>query len=253
MSIQFNGRAGRWEVRWREGGRQRSRLFRRKGDAHAFELDIKRRKQLGALAGVIQSRITLAEFVARTGGRAMPSRTSSRRPAGATLRSGARTCCRARRLRAAGDHADAGRGPARPADAREVGAPTQRKALMLLQGILRRAVVRGLIPANPVSVVDKPTAQPPPASPGAARAGDRRADPRAARSPARRDARLAARVRRPAPGRGDDRTLGRPAERTLHVHASKTERAAGRRAARSAGAGPRRVAPRVAGGRRTAP
>jgi len=31
---------------------------------------------------------------------------------------------------------------------------------MLLQGILRRAVVRGLIPANPVSVVDKPR-QPP--------------------------------------------------------------------------------------------
>ena len=35
-----------------------------------------------------------------------------------------------------------------------VGVQTQ--ALMLLQGILRRAVVRGLIPVNPVSVVDKP-------------------------------------------------------------------------------------------------
>lgn len=41
-----------------------------------------------------------------------------------------------------------------------VGVQTQRKAVMLLQGILRRAVVRGLIPSNPVSVIDKPR-QPP--------------------------------------------------------------------------------------------
>ena len=32
-----------------------------------------------------------------------------------------------------------------------IGIQTQRKALMLLRGILRRAVVRGLIPANPVA------------------------------------------------------------------------------------------------------
>jgi hypothetical protein len=38
-------------------------------------------------------------------------------------------------------------------DAQRVGIQTQRKAPMLLQGILRRAVVRGLIPVNPVSVV----------------------------------------------------------------------------------------------------
>lgn len=41
-------------------------------------------------------------------------------------------------------------------DAHRVGVQTQRKALMMLQGILRRAVLRGLIAANPVSVVDKP-------------------------------------------------------------------------------------------------
>lgn len=65
MSIQWNPRAGKWEVRWREGGRQPSRLFVRKGDARAFELELQRRKQLGALApGVMQSKMTLAEFVA---------------------------------------------------------------------------------------------------------------------------------------------------------------------------------------------
>jgi site-specific recombinase XerD len=42
----------------------------------------------------------------------------------------------------------------------KVGAPTQRKALMLLQGILRRAVVRGLIPINPAQLVDKPKQRP---------------------------------------------------------------------------------------------
>lgn len=50
-----------------------------------------------------------------------------------------------------------------------VPAPTQRKTLMLLQGILRRAVVRGLIPANPVQLVtkpkQKPTSTPQPLSP----------------------------------------------------------------------------------------
>lgn len=38
----------------------------------------------------------------------------------------------------------------------KVGTPTRRKAMMLLQGILRRAVVRGLIPVNPAQLVDKP-------------------------------------------------------------------------------------------------
>jgi hypothetical protein len=44
LSIQWNPRAGKWEVRWREGGKQPSRLFDRKGDARAFELEIERRK-----------------------------------------------------------------------------------------------------------------------------------------------------------------------------------------------------------------
>jgi integrase len=47
-----------------EGGRKLSQSFLRAEDARAFDVDIKRRKQLGALApGIIQSRQTLAEFV----------------------------------------------------------------------------------------------------------------------------------------------------------------------------------------------
>lgn len=59
-----NGRA-KYEVRYREGGRERSRTFTRRGDAEAFDLEVKRRKQLGPLAGTIMfsqmTQPTLAE------------------------------------------------------------------------------------------------------------------------------------------------------------------------------------------------
>jgi integrase len=50
MSVQKRVRGGRkrWVVRWREGGQQRSRTFDRKEDANTFELETRRRGQLGA-------------------------------------------------------------------------------------------------------------------------------------------------------------------------------------------------------------
>jgi len=51
----------RWELRWREAGRRRSRTFDRKGDAVTFESDRVRRKQLGHAA--IPDDVRLAEFV----------------------------------------------------------------------------------------------------------------------------------------------------------------------------------------------
>jgi integrase len=162
LSIQWNPRAGKWEVRWREGGKQPSRLFDRKGDARAFELEIERRKQLGALApGVMQSKMTLAEFVAEDWWPryAIPNLADD---------------TRRRYLEVWGTHLLDRVGPYElraftpllVEDLRDqmtrakVPGPTQRKALMLLQGVLRRAVVRGLIPANPVQLVAKPK-QPP--------------------------------------------------------------------------------------------
>ena len=163
MSVRKrDDRDGQYEVRWREGGRQRSRLFGKKGDAQAFELDVKRRRQLGPLAaGVIQSRLTLAEYVRDEWWPryAVPNlKPSTRRRYlevwGTHL------------LPRIGDYQLREITPALVEDlcsqfrAAKVGVQTQRKAVMLLQGILRRAVVRGLIPSNPVSVVDKPR-QPP--------------------------------------------------------------------------------------------
>ena len=206
-------------------GRQRSRLFGKKGDAQAFELDVKRRRQLGPLAaGVIQSRLTLAEYVRDEWWPryAVPNlKPSTRRRYlevwGTHL------------LPRIGDYQLREITPALVEDlcsqfrAAKVGVQTQRKAVMLLQGILRRAVVRGLIPSNPVSVVDKPrqpaTKRPQPLAPlivETIRAGHlvERRDTRASL--------LAYGGLRPEEATNahwDD--LG---ERILHAHAGKTER-----------------------------
>jgi integrase len=226
MSVhRHEGRDGRYEVRWREGGRQRSRSFAKKGDAQAFELDVKRRRALGPLAaGVLQSRMTLAEFVSEEWWPryAVPNlKPSTRRRYlevwGTHL------------LPRIGDYQLREITPALVEDlcgqfrAAGVGVQTQRKAIMLLQGILRRAVVRGLIPANPVSVVDKPR-QPP----------TRRPQPLEPLTIERIRARLRQRdatlvsVLAYAGLRPDEATSARwddLGERILHVHASKTERA----------------------------
>src|SRR5689334_5410049 len=143
MSIRKRGQ--KYEIRWKEGGRKRSRSFERAGDAEAFELEARRRKQLGPLAsGVIQYRQTLAEFIEQDWWPryAIPNLAPD---------------TRRRYLEIWGTHLLPRVGGyeireitplvvedmiATMVRAR-VPAPTQRKAVMLLQGILRRAVVHG--------------------------------------------------------------------------------------------------------------
>ena len=63
-----NGRTV-YRVRWRIGGRgtrEQVRSFDRRADAERFETEMRRRKQLGELASVKPSRVTLDEF-ARAG------------------------------------------------------------------------------------------------------------------------------------------------------------------------------------------
>ena len=107
-------------------------------------------------------------------------------------------------------------------DRDHVGIQTQRKTLMLLQGILTRAVVPGLISANPVAAVTKPR-QPPTRGP----------EPlppltieRMRAQLSQRDATLISMLAY-AGLRPDEATHARwrdLSDRTLHVHASKTER-----------------------------
>jgi integrase len=58
-----------WRVRWREGGRgsrARTRTFDRKGDAVAFEDELRRRRRLGELGLLPGSQETLDEYVCQT-------------------------------------------------------------------------------------------------------------------------------------------------------------------------------------------
>jgi len=50
VSIERARDGKRWVVRWREHGRQRSRLFDRHGDAQKWDDEVRRRRQLGPLA-----------------------------------------------------------------------------------------------------------------------------------------------------------------------------------------------------------
>ena len=162
MSVKWNARRGKYEVRWLEGGKHPSRSFDRKGDADAFDLERKRQRQLGALAPtVMRSRITLAEFMAEDWWPryAIPNLADD---------------TRRRYLEVWGQHLLPRLGdyelraitPWLVEDFRadleraKLGAPSVRKAMMLLQGILRRAVVRGLIASNPVQAVGKPKQRP---------------------------------------------------------------------------------------------
>jgi len=52
---------GKWELRWQEGGRKRSRTFDRKSDAQDFEAWLRRRRQLGQAA--VPDDVKLCEFV----------------------------------------------------------------------------------------------------------------------------------------------------------------------------------------------
>lgn len=55
-------RGAGWRVRWREHGRNRARVFDRKKDAVAFEAEARRRNRLGELATLDAGQETLQEF-----------------------------------------------------------------------------------------------------------------------------------------------------------------------------------------------
>jgi integrase len=151
-------RGNRPEVRWKEGGRHRSRLFDKVRDAEAFDREIKRNQQLGGLATtVVQSRMTLTDFVVDEWWPkyAIPNLDQSTREVYAQIWG-------KHLLPRIGGYELRQLTPALVEDLRaqmhgaSVGEPTQIKALGILQGICKRAVVRGLIHSNPVLPVDKP-------------------------------------------------------------------------------------------------
>lgn len=160
MSLEKRGK--RYRVRWVEGGRHRSREFDRKKDAETWDGEVRRRRQLGPLASqVMVSKQTLAEFWLEEW---LPKYAAVNLKQ-STVRRYAEVWATHLNPRLGGYPL----GEITPALVEDVAAQlhstglsvaSQRKVLLLLQGILRRAVVRGLIPANPVQVVDKPHTPP---------------------------------------------------------------------------------------------
>jgi hypothetical protein len=152
MSVERVKRKGGavWRVRWRDGsGRERSRVLGRKRDAEAFDAEVRRHKRAGDLAVHSAGKETLADFAEKWFELyAAPTLARS------TLTSYASTWDRhvlprlggfaLRDLtpeliqRQAAELRSAGVGPA-----------ALRRTLVLLQGVLQRAVEWGHIPANP--------------------------------------------------------------------------------------------------------
>ena len=51
-----------WRVRWRQAGRNRSKVLGRRRDAEAFDAELRRRRRVGDLAALDAGKETLAEF-----------------------------------------------------------------------------------------------------------------------------------------------------------------------------------------------
>jgi Phage integrase, N-terminal SAM-like domain len=145
-----------WRVRWREGGHNRVRQFSRKRDAEAWDSEVRRRKRLGSLGLLDAGRETLDDFAREWfKSYAIPNLAKNTQNAYADAydrfilpRLGG---FEVRQLTPA--VIEEFQAELRP---QKVGSAMIRKTLAVLQGILTRAVVRGLIASNPVAAIDKP-------------------------------------------------------------------------------------------------
>lgn len=150
--------AGKWRVKYRLAGKQRSRTFDRKGDATTFDAEITRRRQLGPVlaAELERETMTLDEFV-RTGFRTHAAALSSSSRAKYAwalekhltelLDEPLRTIDVPRVVAHQHHLLETGRSP-----------NTAREALVYLSGIMQAATEHGYIPGNPVRSVRKPLA-----------------------------------------------------------------------------------------------
>jgi integrase len=145
-----------WRVRWRDGSRNRARTFDRKAEALAFEAEIRRRRLLGDLRPLDAGRQTLQEF-AEDWWRlyALPNLAPSTLASYAALwdahvlpRLGATPLRELDPLGLAAFRSELAVEGVRPA--------AVRRTMVILQGVLERAVEWQRIPANPARAVRKP-------------------------------------------------------------------------------------------------
>lgn len=147
-----------WRVRWRQGTHNRSKVLGRKRDAEAFDAEIRRRRRLGELGLMDAGNETLAQFGEewwRLYAEPNLSRSTLRvyamlwdthiLPRLGELKLRELTVEVLQRYRLDLQAAGVGQGAAR-------------KALVMLQGILQRAVEWNRLAANPMVAVKKPPA-----------------------------------------------------------------------------------------------
>jgi integrase len=159
MSVERVERKGGavWRVRWRdEQGRARSKVIGRKRDAEAFDAEVVRRRRTGDLDLLSGGRETLAEFAEEWWKvYAVPNL------AARTLRSYAglwdrHVLPRLGSMRLSAITPEVVERYRAELEADGVGQPTVHRALVVLQGVLRRAVEWRRIGHNPVKGVRKP-------------------------------------------------------------------------------------------------
>lgn len=149
-----------WEVRYREAGRHKSRVFDLKRDADAFTTEIRHRKRLGTLPQLHAGETLLAQFA--TEWWRLHAQTNLERSTRETYGS----VWDRHLLPRVGQYRLREITPELVANLRAdmtaggVGDATTRKALYLLQGVMGDAVLRGLISHNPVKAVKKPRQRP---------------------------------------------------------------------------------------------
>ena len=145
-----------WRVRWRDGTRNRARTFDRKADAVAFEAKVRRRRQAGDLRPLEAGRETLQDFAEEWWRLyALPNLARNTLASYASLwdahvlpRLGATPLRELDPLSLAEFRAEL--------TASGVGTSSLRRVMVILQGILERAVEWQRIPANPARAVRKP-------------------------------------------------------------------------------------------------
>jgi integrase len=155
--VRLREETGKYEIRWREDGRYRSKSFTRKADASAFEALIERARQTGGLVDLDRGKETLREFKERYWrDYATPNLATS-------TRANYEHLWKTRIAPKLGDVRLRDIGPARVERFRAelekdgAGSPTVRKSLIVLQGMLSAAVRWERIDRNPAREVRKPS------------------------------------------------------------------------------------------------
>jgi len=150
----------RWEVRYRDSGREspeRKRRFLRKGDAEVFEVEIRRRKQLGDLAGSEWSRRSVGELAADWFDLYVIPNLAKRTRRDYQVLLDRHVIPRLGHLKLRDVSTDVVDRFRRDLERQGTGRSQTRQALAVLQGMFRYAEERGRVMRNPVRLVRKPS------------------------------------------------------------------------------------------------